>query len=300
MKFRAAIVREVESLGLDLLSWRDDGIDVEDPSGDQRFVSLANIYREVNLQPPEETADIVHRFIQRVFVPSEDRPAELPDTLEAGAERLMIRVGPPHTEGDSAPWSDFIPGVDDLVLSLVFDYPTMVAYVSKRMLSDSSSTADAWVQQARLNLYNSTGEGWLQPAYPEMGIYAGNKQDSFDAARALVFHDLVDRDTAGWLISMPSRDLLYACKVESNNVTHFHMLKVLARDAMAKLPYPISEEVYWIRPGLEWVKIPIELTDDRVNIYPPQELVDILNIKLGDVPIEIAPAPASLPEATPS
>ena len=298
LKFRAAVVREVESLGLDLLSWRDDGIDIEDPAGEQRFVTLANLFREISLQPPEETSDIVHRFMQRVFVASEDRPAELPETLEAGAERLMIRVGPPHAEADNSPWSDFIPGVDDLVLSLVFDYPTMVAYVSKRMMGDSTSTADAWVQQARLNLYNGTGEGWLQPAYPEFGIFAGNKQDSYDAARALVFHDLVDKDPAGWLISLPSRDLLYARKVEPSGMTHFHMLKVLARDAVAKLPYPISDEVYWIRPGVEWVKIPIELTDDRVNIYPPQELVDILNIQLGDVPIEIAPVPA--PEAPPS
>jgi hypothetical protein len=292
LKFRAAVVREIETLGLDLLSWRDDGIDVADPSGEQRFLSLANLYREISLQPPEETQDIVHRFIERVFVPSDDRPAELPETLDAGAERLMIRVGPPHADADNSPWSDFIPGVDDLVLSLVFDYPTMVAYVSKSMMADSSGTADQWVQQARLNLYNGTGEGWLQPAFPEMGIYAGNKQDSYDAARALVFHDLADKDEAGWLISLPSRDLLYARKVEPSGVPHFHMLKVLARDAVAKMPYPISDEVYWIRPSREWVKIRIDLEDERVNIYPPQELVDLLNIQIADVP--------AAPEAEPS
>jgi hypothetical protein len=209
---------------------------------------------------------------------------------------LMIRVGPPHTDADTSPWSDFIPGIDDLVLSLVFDYPTMVAYVSKRMMADSSSDANEWVQQARLNLYNGTGEGWLQLAYPEMGIYQGNKQDSYDAARALVFHDLADKDEAGWLISLPSRDLLFARKVEPSGVPYFHMLKVLARDAVAKMPYPISDEVYWIRPGKEWVKIPIELSDDRVNIYPPPELVDLLNIQLGDQPI--ATPPTDAPEAS--
>jgi len=278
MKFRAAVVRELERVRHEIRAWRDDGVEVEDADGAVRFHSLANVYRDVLSQSPDEPATVVREYFRRVLAAEAGRPTDLPTTIAEAADRLRLRIGLPHPEAENAPWSTPIPGAEELVLSLVFDYPTMVAYVTPAMVAQSGESIDHWVRVAKLNVGNSTPDDWLQVAFEEQGILVGKCDHTYDAARALVFTDLTDSDAAGWLVAIPGRDVLYARKVEPAGVPYFHILKMIATDAVAKLPDPINDNVYWVRPGQPWVNIPVDVRENNVSVYPPPEFVELLNI----------------------
>ena len=81
-----------------------------------------------------------------------------------------------------------------------------------------------------------------------------------------------DTPRHGWLVAVPSRDWLFAMKAETAQVQHFHLMKILAEKNHAREPYPISDKVYWVRPGKPWLEFPIEIDADAILRNPSRRV----------------------------
>ena len=289
--FRAAVVRELEAHGLGIKEWRDGGVDLEREDGAEHFVPLFDLFRQVSAAPPEAAEGLVRQFFQPPqSQPAQNEPpaelADMPRTMEEAAERLLVRVGRPFEEDERAPWAMPVPGAPDLSLSLVIDFPTMMAFVSPEMLAKSDTAAGDWVLRGLENLMRATPDGWFRLIHENEGIWAGNAGDSYDAARALVLCELTQSDDLGWLVTIPTRDWVFARKVDEEGLKFFHLLKLIAQSAISEQPHPISDEVYWVRPGQPWERIPIEIEGDQVKVYPPQAFAEALNLEVEETPGE--------------
>ena len=277
-EFRALVVRELEALGLGVKAWRDGGLDVEIDDGREQFLGLENLFRRVTSNPPEATDQIVRQFFENARLGRPEEVDQLPNTMEEASERLMARIGRPFGDDEKAPWATPVLGIDDLAISLVVDFRTMMAFVSPEMMGRSETDAVEWLYLALLNLQTRAPEGWLHLLHEQEGIWCGHAEDSYDASRALVLCELTNSDELGWLVAIPARDWLFARKVEQAGLPYFHLLRVIAKTAFAEQPYPISDEVYWVRPGKPWERFRIDVEDDKVTVYPPPEFAAALNL----------------------
>lgn len=277
-EFRALVVRELESCGLALKQWRDDGLEVERDDGREQYVGLANLYRRVISNPAELSGQLIRNFFRNAHVGDTVQLDRIPDQIGEAADRLRARLTTPFGDVDHAPWTMSLDGVDELAVSLVLDYPTMMAFVTKPMAEKSVTPMEEWVQRGIANLKATAPDDWLQLVHPDEGIWCGHANDSYDAARALILCDLAECDDLGWLVCVPARDWLFARKVDSEGLNYFHLLKVIAERAYAEQPYPISDQVYWVRPGNRWSPFPIQIDDTQVTISPPPEFIAALEL----------------------
>lgn len=278
--FRKLVVQELEGFGLGLREWRDGGVVIERDDGSEQLVGLVNLYRSVTAAPPESAADLVRGFFQNARVGNPEELQALPTTMEDAADKLMVRLGRPFADSDKAPWGITVPGVDDLAVHLVIDLPTMMAFVPGDMMAASATPAEDWLFRGFQNLAERTPADWFRLAQEEHGIWVGNTGDSYDAARALVLCDLTQSDELGWLVTIPARDWLFARKVEPAGLQFFHMLKLIANQVFAEQPYPISDEVYWVRPGKPWERFRVEFDGEKVTVYPSAEFAELLNLQV--------------------
>lgn len=280
MDFRALVVRELEAVGLGLKGWRDGGIEFEKEDGSDQFLSLVTLYQRVSGASSEDALTLVRTFCQHATFGNPDELSAMPTTMEDAAERLMVRIGKPTEDGTNAVWP--VPGVEELSVQLVIDFPSMLAYVPAAMVEKSETPANEWLYRALDQLASRTPEGWLKLTHEAEGIYCGHADDCYDAARALVICEVTSCDDLGWLVTIPNRDWLFARKVEKEGLPYFHLLKVLARQAMADQPHPLSDEIFWIRPGKIWERFRIDFEDEKVTVYPPPDFAAALELKLEE------------------
>lgn len=281
-EFRALVVRELESHGLGLKEWRDDGLDVERDDGEKQFIGLSNLYRRVITHPAEMAERLVTEFFTNMHVADTATLADLPTDIAAAADQLRARIGRPYGDSEHAPWSLALDGADDLAVSLVLDFPTMMAFVTKPMAERSETPMPAWVARGIENLKATAPDGWLKLAHEEEQIWIGHVNDSYDAARALILCDATESDELGWMVAIPARDWLFARKVNHEGLNFFHLLKVGAERAFAEQPYPISDQVYWVRPGNRWERFHIHIDGNQVTVSPSKEFADLLGLQLAE------------------
>lgn len=289
-EFRALVVRELEAHGLALKEWRDDGLEVERDDGQQQFIGLANLYRRVITNPAEVSERLVREFFTNAHIADTDQLDQIPDRIEDAADKVRARISRPYGDAEHAPWTGQLGEADDLVVSLVLDFPTMMAFVTKPMADRSDTPMDEWERRGIENLKATAPEGWLQLAQEEASIWVGHVNDSYDAARALILCDATDSDELGWMVAIPARDWLITRKVNQEGLQYFHLLKVKAEEFFAMQPYPISDEVYWVRPGNRWVRFPIRIEGQQATVMPPAEFIDALGLELSEGDGEAPPS----------
>jgi hypothetical protein len=273
--FRALVTREVLALGYQVIRWADDGLDVQRGEEKEVYIGLSNVYRRVKTHETSESEGIVRQFLQHLLGQN-GIMGKMPERLEEIRFRLLPRIGQPFKETQGiTPWTKRLPGTQ-LALNLVIDFPQSMAYVNGELMDQSETPAGDWLDIALENLMDRTPVEWLELAMPDMGIYCGHLNDSYDAARALILPRLQDAGAAGWLIAIPARDWLFAMKVEVPAIAHLPGFKNLTMKFFEQQPYPISEEIFWVRHEKPWVHFPLCFTDDTVQITPPVEILPYL------------------------
>jgi hypothetical protein len=283
-EFRALVVRQLEAHGLALKEWRDDGLEVEREGGEHHFIGLANLYRRVITHPAEMAERLVAEFFANGRMADPEQLSQIPDRLEDAADRVRARISRPYGDAEHAPWSVPLDGADDLVVSLVLDFPTMMAFVTRPMADASDTPMSEWVRRGIDHLKADAPDDWLRLAHADEGIWIGHVNDSYDAARALILCDATQSDELGWMVAIPARDWLFARKVDRDGLQFFHLLKVGAERAFAEQPYPISDQVYWVRPGNRWTLFPMTIDGHQVTVTPPPEFIDALGLTLDEEP----------------
>jgi hypothetical protein len=83
-------------------------------------------------------------------------------------------------------------------------------------------------------------------------------------------------------VAIPTRDWLFCRPVTPDGLPHFHLLKVLAERNYQNEPYPIPDEIYWVRDH-KWERFPIELADSEVRRMPPSGFLEAIGeLQLGE------------------
>ena len=272
-EFRSLVAEELLAHGFTIEHWHSDGLDYRDPSGEVGYLGLSNLHRRYTSVEPALRLEIIRDFLGHVLQSGAHRP-DLPKRLNDVVHRVLVRVGRPFASLEKQPWQKRLPGTE-LVLNLVIDHPGYMTYVTAEQLTESDQPPGEWLDQAVENLKDRTPADWLEQLHEESGILSGHLNDSYDAARALILSDIVDSPPAGWLVAIPTRDWLFCRPVTPEGLPHFHLLKVLAEKNYAREPYPISDEVFWIR-GHRWQPFPMEIAGDTIRMSPPPGFLEAI------------------------
>jgi hypothetical protein len=275
--FRAMVTKEMTARGYTIVKWHEDGLDYKKADQEKpNYMGLSNLLRRVKTAEPTETESIVQHFLANLLDAMDSKDA-MPETMEDAAPRLLPRLGQPFAKGQAQPWAKPFPGTP-LHINLVIDFPTTMAYVTKDLMEKSDTPPGDWVDVALKNLLELTDPACLDLALEDEGLYCIHTNDSYDASRALILCEMTGNEPAGWLIAVPARDWVFAMKVNNQGIPHFHMMKNLAEKYHEKQPYPISNEIFWVRPGKAWVPFKIEQTDGAIQLYPPEGFMEALGM----------------------
>lgn len=270
--FRAAFADALAEVGMTVKQWQGINVTCNNAQGEERTLSLGNVYRRAQNADRAEWPAIIAEFVQHVTQATQDDA--LPDSLDQAADQVMVRIGQPFPKNMAVhtPWHRQL-GKTGLIVNMVIDHPKYMAYVTTALVEQSGRGEDEWLQAAKANLLAKTPEDYLEPINDEIDIRIGCHGDAYDAARALILDELMpDRTEYGFFVAVPTRDLLVVQPVTNDSLVHVHALKRFASDHHASKPYPISDEVYWVRRG-EWFPFPIVITNDSIQVTPPDEFV---------------------------
>lgn len=278
--FRAAVARELQARDLTPKAWHAAGVDCTTAAGESRYLGLANLYRRAKSAGREEWPAMIRHFLG-VLEASTDPANAPPESLDAVRGRVRVRLGVPFALGEPAkPWQRLLPGTP-LAVNLVVDSDEYMTYVTQGMVEASGDTADDWLAVGVANLRDATPDDWLETFHAESGMLGGHAGDSYDAARALVLEELGEPSPAGWLVTVPARDWLFALPVTRASLQGVPLLKILAEKSYAEDAYPICDEVFWVRGGV-WERLPITLTDGRADVTPSDDFLAALQ-ELGAI-----------------
>lgn len=246
-----------------------------DADGKEHIVGLENLYRRARRAPRPEWPQIIAEFLQTVR--AAEQTEHLPADLASVTEQILPRLGYPlKAPADAAIWFAPLNGTD-LVINLVIDYPDRMCYVTESLIQSSNQSGLDWLEQARMNLLARTPDDCFQQIHPDSGIRICRVGDAYDSSRALLLGELLPETRAdGYLTVLPGRDELLVLPVTADALPHLHLMKVLADKNFRNVPYPISDQVFWIRDGV-WRRFPIRVQAKEVLVDPPPEFVEILN-----------------------
>jgi hypothetical protein len=272
--FLLAFREAVAELNWQVRRWLGNAVECIDENGQEQTIGLENLYRRARREPRELWPAFIADFLRRINAAGQaDRP---PEELVATAERLLVRLGQGRFGGTTGlkVWSHKLAGTD-LQACLVIDSPETMFYVTEEMVTQSGQPGESWLEKAIANLRQRTQGDCLEVVDEDSGIRLCSTGDAYDAARVLLLdHLLPETQEFGCFVSVPSRDELLVLPVSARAMAFVHLLKVLAEKNFKSAPYPISDEVFWVRAGT-WCRFPVEVRNQQVVVTPPQEFLPV-------------------------
>jgi hypothetical protein len=273
--FLLAFREAAAKLNWQVQRWLGNAVEALDAEGRHQVVGLENLYRSARREDRADWPEFIATFLGSV---QQEQFAHPPENLDEVADRLLVRLGPPLKTGDDdSPqvWAQPLDGTD-LCFNLVVDYPQSMFYVNEPLVTASSRTAAAWLEQALANLGAQTPADCLQVIHEESGLRQCNVGDAYDSSRALLLDQLLPEARAdGCFVALPGRDELLVLPVNAEGLAHVPLLKTLAEKGYKGAPYAISDEVFWVREG-KWHRFPINVRGNQVTVEPPAEFLPIL------------------------
>jgi hypothetical protein len=271
LAFREAVA----DLGWQVRRWMGYLVECVDERGREHVVGLENLYRQARQEERALWPGLIAEFLKTVKTIEES--TGLPGDLASVAQNVLVRLGPPLATmtGDARVWSQPLPGTN-LFLNLVVDYPNRMCYVTEKLVVDSGKPGSDWLRQALTNLQTRTPPDCLKVIDEESGIALCSVADAYDSSRSLILDVLrpeCRRD--GFFIALPGRDQLLVLPVSVQALSYAHLLKILADKNYQSAPYPISNEVFWVREGA-WHSFSITLRAHEADVEPPEEFLEVL------------------------
>lgn len=287
--FRESVKSQLASLGFTVTRWYEDGLglDCVNAAGETRYLGFSNLYRKCLDADREQWPTIINDFLDVIVLTTQKQDVQMPDDLASAADRLLVRIGKPFEIKDGkGPWQKKLPGTD-LVLNLVIDSERFMTYVTLDLMKGSDRPAGEWLDIALANLKRSTPDDWVT-VLDETNILCGHCNDSYDASRALILAELVEPSPTGWLVCIPARDWVFALPATIAHLGQFHFLKILAEKNFESKPYPVSDQVFWVRDR-KWEVFDIKITEEGIQVTPTQEFGEALGMFTTDGDGETAP-----------
>jgi hypothetical protein len=272
--FLLAFREAVAGLNWQVRRWLGSAVECLDDAGREQVIGLENLFRRARREDRAAWPDVIAGFLRSVHA---EHCADPPPDLGAVADRLLVRVGPPpapRADGLEV-WSAPLAGTG-LGLNLVVDYPQSMFYVTAQMISATGRPGDEWLGRALANLQALTPADCFQVLHPESGMRQCGVGDAYDSSRVLLLDALLPAYRAdGYFAALPGRDELLVLPVTTSGLAHVPLLKALAKKNYKTVPYPISDEVFWLQDNV-WRLFPIAIRGERVTVKPPAEFTEVL------------------------
>jgi hypothetical protein len=250
-------------------------VECVDERGREQVVGLENLFRRLRREAREQWPMLMVDFLKAISS-AKDEDAAVVNLASAG-EQLLVRIGPPfHKDaGGARIWSQAI-GDTGLSINLVLDYPSRMTYVTEKLVNESGRPDKEWLTKAIDNLYARTPPDCLKLVDPDTGIRMCTVGDAFDSSRVLVLDRLMPegRDN-GFFVAVPSRDQFLVLPVTRASLANAYLLKQVAEKTYPTAPYPISNEVFWVRDGA-WHRVGIQVRGEQATLSPPTEFGEVL------------------------
>jgi hypothetical protein len=272
--FLLAFREAVTEVGWQTKRWLGVAVECVDGEGREQVVGLENLYRRARRQERADWPALIADFLRTGQEAPIDEP---PDDLGEVADRLLVRVGPPLARRGEGPeiWSSPLDGTP-LCLNLVIDFPQSMFYVTEAVLEASGRAGADWLDKALANLQAQTPADSFAMLHEESGLRQSRVGDAYDSSRALLLDALLPEHQAlGFLVAVPGRDELLVMPVTPAALSFVPMLKVVAQKNYQSAPYPISDEVFWVRAG-RWQVFGIEVHNNEATLQPPAEFLPLL------------------------
>ena len=273
--FLLAFREAAAGMGWQVRRWKGVLVECVDDEGHDHLVGLENLFRRARQAQREGWPALITEFLKTVG--TIDPGENLPEELAAVADRLLVRLGPPMKAlpGDASVWSQPLEDTG-LAVNLVVDYPNRMAYVTEDLVENSGRPGGEWLATALDNLQARTPAEAFEVVDQDTGLRICSVADAYDSSRALLLDRLLPETSAdGCFVSLPGRDSLFLLPVGPKALTQVHLLKVLAEKNYQNAPYPISDEVFWVRGGV-WRRFPIRVQSERITVEPPPEFLEVL------------------------
>lgn len=249
-------------------------VECADEQGGEQVVGLENLYRRARRLPREDWPNLIAEFLRQVNITGQID--ELPNDLALVADQLLIRLGKPlqSLSDDARVWAMPLEGTD-LVINLVIDYPNRMIYVTEKLVEDAGRAGDEWLQRALANLREQTEENCFQVVHDDSGLRICNVGDAYDSSRVLLVEEFLPEGRAnGYFVALPSRDQLLVLPVGPPALAFLHLMKLIVEKEHQSAPYPISDEIYWMRGGA-WHRFVINIQGDKITLQPPPEFHEV-------------------------
>jgi hypothetical protein len=273
--FLLAFREAVAELKWQVCRWRGNAVECLDAEGHEQLVGLENLFRRARRAERDEWPALITEFLHHASVL--EKPEDLPTELGPVAEQLLLRLGPPfpRNANEAALWTQPITGTK-LVINLVVDYPNRMIYVTDQLMAGSGRPGSEWLDQALQNLRKRTPTDAFEVIEEESGLLTCITGDAYDSSRALLLDALLpEHKDDGFFVGVPCRDQLLVLPVNSAALAFVHLLKFLLEKNYKSMPYPISDEVFWVRGGT-WLPFRIDCEGNKVTIEPPEEFNEVL------------------------
>jgi hypothetical protein len=271
LAFREALT----GMGWQVRRWKGAMVECVDAEGKDRAIGLENLFRRARQIDRADWPGLITEFLSTVGTISEEEA--LPDSLEDVAGQLLVRLGPSVTKlaDEDKVWAQALDGTG-LWLNLVIDYPNRMCYVTEQLVADSGRPGSRWLEVALGQLAARTPPDGFQVVDEESGLRICNVADAYDSSRALILDRILPEPAPdGCFVALPGRDSLFVLPVNAKALGQVHLLKLLAEKNFQSAPYPISNEVFWVRGGT-WHPFPILVKGEEITVEPPEEFLDVL------------------------
>jgi hypothetical protein len=272
--FLLAFREALEGMNWKIQRWLGSAVECTDPEGREQVVGLENLYRRARREDRALWPELIAGFLKSVDLEQFDDP---PENLAEVAERLLVRLGPPHSARDEKlrVWVQPVEGTH-LCATLVVDYPQSMFYVTEQMVAASGRPGREWFERALANLAGQTPANCFQVIHEESGLRQCGVGDAYDSSRALLLDALLPETAAeGYFVALPGRDELLVLPVTANSLPYLPVLKGLAEKSFKNAPYSISNEVFWVQGGA-WHPFPINIHAEPITVQPPAVFLEVL------------------------
>jgi hypothetical protein len=251
--------RDAQDLRVDL-SLREMGFRMH---GGEMRLFLGNLLHDLQHCRRADRPALLKRFLDGMLSPDNALPASyaqaralLMPVIRRRGDIGIVALSTLAASGGASP--QFVPAsqplVDDLVIALVCDRPTSMAYVNQHELTQWQVDFDQALADALDNLRALPEHGgWKQLG---QGVWSGEWGDAYDSSRILL-PDLLFRGVASGnpLVMVPTRETLLLAP--ANDVAAQLAMLASAGQALRESPRWCSTAIY-------------QVVDGRLDVYAPQ------------------------------
>jgi hypothetical protein len=278
-EFVQAVKEAIAHLGWKVKGWEPGCVVCVDQEGGDSRLGLDNVARRCREMEPGEWVGFITDHFRRVS--DGTQRARRSEDLHSVAHRVLVRLSQPLSDRQMAEMVWWKSVEEKVVVVLVVDHPDSMSYVTRRMVEESGEPGEHWLEVALENLRGQTNPEMLEPIDADTGILLCCTGDAYDAPRALVLDSLLPEAPFGALVGVPNRDRLLVLPLQPSALAKLHFVKLVAQQSYRQAPYPISNEVFWVRDG-RWLRIPVEIRGTNINVTPPDEFVAVLQQMMGE------------------